>query len=253
MSYENSPTFADNIAQAISDVFVHSGFGLGGQADAFGAGVMQSFFDNMGTAGEVASSLANNMATMGPALGGLMTGLEYVFQGLSQVIGPELEQMMTALIQPLIEIGKAIGSLILPILKILTPVLKTIAKVVIVVSSTFQYIGQLLQHWVATVLNWLASLNILGWRPFAGLSTYDPGSPGNFGSYIQNNLNSFDSATAGSVSTETAVSSASYRGATQVTINIYQNGPVVGDGGMREFARMIRDEFDALNYYGVSA
>ena len=213
---------------------------------------MQSFFDNMGTAGEVANSLANNMASMGPALGGLMTALEFVFQGLSEVIGPELEQLMTALIKPLAEIGKAIGSLILPILKVITPVLKTIAKVVIVVSSTFQYIGQLLQHWVATILNWLASLNILGWRPFAGLATYDPGSPGDFGSYIQNNLNSFDAATTGSVGTQTAVSSASYRGATQVTINIYQNGPVVGDGGMREFARMIRDEFDALDYYGVT-
>ena len=52
--------------------------------------------------------------------------------------------------------------------------------------------------------------------------------------------------------TETAISSASYRGATQVTINIYAEGPFVGDGGMREFARMIRDEFDALSYYGVT-
>ena len=56
-----------------------------------------------------------------------------------------------------------------------------------------------------------------------------------------------------SSSTQTALSSASYQGATSVTINIYAEGPIVGDGGMRQFAQMIREEFDALNYYGVSA
>lgn len=253
LEWVNNSSFLDDLGQMISAAIVGNGYGLGGKADAFGAEVVQSFANNMGTAGEVALNLAQNMATMGPALGGLFTALEYVFQGLSEVVGPELERMMTALIEPLVSIGKALGSFILPILQLLTPVLNTIAKVVIVVAGTFQYIGQLLQHWVATILNWLASLDILGWRPFAGLATYDPGSPGDFGSYIQNKLNSFDSASTGSVATETALSSASYRGATQVIINIYQNGPVVGDGGMREFARMIRDEFEALDYYGVTA
>ena len=255
INYVQSPTFADNLGKAIGDVFVGNGIGLGGQADAFGAGVIDTFLDKMGTAGDVAASLANNMSTMGSALGGLMTALQFVFDGIYQVIGPQLETLMTALITPLTEIGKIIGSLILPILQLLTPVLNAIAKVVIVVSSTFQYIGQLLQHWVATVLNWLAGLNIFGWYPFAGLSTYDPGSPGNFLDYVENNLNQYDASLAGtnSVGTNTAISSASYRGATSVTINIYAEGPIVGDGGMREFARMIKDEFDALDYYGVTA
>lgn len=50
-----------------------------------------------------------------------------------------------------------------------------------------------------------------------------------------------------------ALSQASYRGATNVTINIYATGPFVGENGMRDFARMIREEFDALDYYGVTA
>lgn len=255
IEYVVPPTFADNLGKAISDVFVSNGYGLGGLADAFGTNVMESFMDKMGTAGQVAADLANNMATMGPALGGLMTSLEFVFDGIYQVIGPQLETLMTALIAPLTEIGKIIGSLILPILQLLTPVLNAIAKVVIVVSSTFQYIGQLLQHWVATVLNWLAGLSIFGWQPFAGLATYDPGSPGDFLDYVGNNLNQYSSSVSGvnSVGTASAISSAAYRGATSVTINIYAEGPIVGDGGMREFARMIRDEFDSLDYYGVTA
>ena len=252
LEWVNNSSFLDDLGQMISSAIVGNGYGLGGKADVFGTEVVQSFANNMGTAGEVALNLAQNMATMGPALGGLFTALEFVFQGLSEVVGPELERMMTALIEPLVSIGKALGSFILPILQLLTPVLNTIAKVVIVVAGTFQYIGQLLQHWVATIMNWLADLSLLGWHPFGGLRMDDPGSPGSFGSYIQNKLNAFDAASESSVATDTAVSSASYRGATQVTINIYQSGPVVGDGGMREFARMIRDEFDALDYYGVT-
>jgi hypothetical protein len=34
-----------------------------------------------------------------------------------------------------------------------------------------------------------------------------------------------------------------------VTINIYQQAPVVGSGGMRAFAQMIRGEFEQLDYY----
>ena len=37
-----------------------------------------------------------------------------------------------------------------------------------------------------------------------------------------------------------------------MTINIYQQSPVVGDGGMRAFAQMVRDEFAELDYYGVT-
>ena len=255
VSFAEIPTFLDNLGKVISDYLARNGIGLGGQATAFGSGVIDSFVDKMGTAGQVAQSLAEKMSTMGPALGALATGLESVFDGIYQVIGPELEALMTALLTPLEEIGKIIGSLIVPVLKILTPVLNAIAKVVIVVSSTFQYIGQVLQHWVAVVMNWLADLSIFGWQPFEGLRTYDPGSPGEFLSYIDNKLNQYDASLAGtnSVGTNTAISSASYRGATSVTINIYAQGPIVGDGGMRQFAQMIREEFDALDYYGVTA
>ena len=62
----------------------------------------------------------------------------------------------------------------------------------------------------------------------------------------------FEQSSSGNASTATAVSSAGYQGATHVTINIYQEAPVVGDGGMRQFARMIRSEWDNLEYYGVT-
>ena len=141
-------------------------------------------------------------------------------------------------------------------LKFIEPVIKVISKVLVSFTGVIEYIGQVLTHWVATFLNWLAGLNLFGWKPFEGLRITDPGAPGNFSEFMDKRYSSIESAgesaTMGT-SSQLAVSSASYRGATSVTINIYQEGPLVGDGGMRQFAQMIREEFDALNYYGVSA
>jgi hypothetical protein len=272
------------------------------QGSAFGASVISSMTSSLGQAGEVAGKLAQNMAAMGPILGAIATALEYVFQGLSETLGPMLNEFVSYGIEPLKEIGRVIGDILLPtledvmplvkdvadfliglfrivgivlkpviqvisssltpvmsvisnILLALSPVLKVFAKVFVTVTVTIQYVIQTLQHWVATLMNWLASLNLMGWQPFAGLRTSDPGSPGDYGSYIKGKWNDIDAAfeqsATGTTSTATAVSSAGYQGATHVTINIYQEAPIVGDGGMRAFARMIRDEFDQLSYYGV--
>ena len=143
-----------------------------------------------------------------------------------------------------------IGSLILPVLDVLAPVLQIVGTAVVGVAATFEWVGQLLRHWAASFVNAFTWLT--------GYSMYDPGGPGNIADFVGNRISEYKGSlsmdsTSGSVGTETAVSSASYRGATSVTINIYPSGPIVGEGGMREFARMIRDEFDALDYYGVTA
>lgn len=273
------------------------------QGSSFGSAVISSFTSNLGKAGEVAGKLAQNMATMGPLLGAIATALEYVFQGLSETIGPLLDEFTTYGIEPLKELGRVIGDILLPILEdvmplvkdvatflmglfrilgivlkpiiqvlssslspimsvisnileALAPVLKVFAKIIVTVTGTIQYVIQTLQHWVATLMNWLAGLNLFGWQPFSGLKMQDPGSPGNYAAYIRDKWSSIDAAfeqntSAGSsTSTATAVSSAGYQGATHVTINIYQEAPVVGDAGMRQFAMMIRSEFDQMAYFG---
>ncbi len=176
--------------------------------------------------------------------------------GLFNVIGIVLKpiiQVLSSSLSPVI-------SLISNILEALSPVLKIFGKIFVTVTGTIQYVIQVLQHWVAMLMNWLAGLNLLGWQPFAGLKMADPGSPGNYSSYIKEKWASIDSAfnqssVAGNVatSTSTAISSAGYQGATHVTINIFQEAPVVGDAGMRQFAKMIRNEFDQMAYYGSTA
>lgn len=209
-------------------------------------------------------------------------GLEPIKE-IGRVIGrllkPVLEEVMP-LVQKvadfLIGIFDAVGTALMPIIQIitssltpildvisnileaLTPVIKFFAKVIVTITGTIQYVIQTLQHWVATLMNWLAGINILGWKPFKGLKMTDPGAPGKYSDYINGKWSEIDagfaeSSSGTSTANSTAISSAGYQGATHVTINIYQEAPVVGDGGMRQFASMIRNEFDNLDYYGVTA
>lgn len=351
-------TFLDKLGERIG-AKVGSFFGSDDeQSNAAGSAILGYMTESLGKAGKVASELATNMASMGPALGAIVTAVKYVFEGLGEVITPILDEVVEFGLEPIREIGRVLGDIIKPILEalapqlemiktslillldtigrmiepvisfftglidtvqpifeslvevitfigeilqsvgvilgsvlqpalsvistiiqislapalelisvileILSPVLQVFAKIVVTITGTIQYVVQTLQHWVATLMNWLAGLNIMGWKPFKGLQMEDPGKPGKYGDYISSKWDDVDRAFEGSsvtdrpssgetTSTETAVSSASYQGATQVTINIYQQAPVVGDMGMRSFAQMIREEFDALNYYGVTA
>ena len=136
------------------------------------------------------------------------------------------------------------------------PILNIICKAIAWVAGTFSYVNDVFQHIAAVILNWIASFHIGNWRPFEGISVEDKGMPADYDTYIKSYVNGVDTAASGvsmDASTQTAISSADYRGATSVTINIYAEGPIVGDGGMRQFAQMLREEFDALNYYGVTA
>lgn len=179
-----------------------------------------------------------------------------LFDALGVVVKPLIQIMGTALVP--------IMNVLCAVLDALMPVIKVFAKVVVTITGTIQYVVQVLQHWVATICNWLAGLSLFGWHPFGGLRMHDPGSPGSYSSYIQNKWSevdaAFDSASsvgsseslAATTSTSTSVTSAGYQGATQVTINIYQQAPIVGDGGMRTFAQMVRNEFELLDYYSIT-
>lgn len=250
IEFVETPNFLDALGDKIGEALVHNGIGIGGPAKAFGGSVVQTATENLGKTGEVAGKLATNMATMGPLLGAIATALEYVLKGVNEVAGPMLDMITDSVIQPLVAVGKSLGRLILPVLEDIAPVLQVLGSVVVGVAAVFEWVGQLLRHWAASFVN------AFSW--ITGYSMYDPGGPGNIVDFVGNRVNEYKDSlgvdvSTGSVSTGTAVSSASYRGATSVTINIYPSGPIVGEGGMREFARMIRDEFDALDYYGVTA
>ncbi len=351
-----STSFLDTLSSKIASFFGDKTTATTEESSSFGESVLSSFTSSLGTAGEVVNTLATNMSTMGPLLGAIATAIKYVMEGFGEAISASLELLTTYIIEPFREVGRVLGTILLPILdalnpifetlmyainlitnsigsmllpffealgnyysafkpivdtvmqaaktisgflqsfavvfssvlapvmnlivsimkitlypvltiisgvlEALSPVLKVFAKIFVTVTGTIEYVVTVLQHWVAVICNWLSDLDIFGWHPFSGLRMEDPGSPGKYSSYVQNKWaevdNAFDNpetitgTTTANASTTTAVSSASYQGATEVTINIYQEAPVVGDGGMRRFAQMIREEFECLDYYGVT-
>ena len=298
-------TFLDRITDGLASVFENLGLGSSEQSSSAAGTLIGTFTQNMGEAGEAVERLASNMAAMGPALGAIVTALQYVVEGIAETIGPIFQEFVRYGIEPLREFGRVIGEVIMPILEdimplveesgrvlsgifntlgaviqpivsfissllipiiqqltitleILEPIIKVIGMALMTVSTAFEWAGQWIRHIFATIANWLADIEIFGNHPFGGMRTSDPGAPASYSDMWQANVDKMNAgyqplSAADSAATGQALSSASYRGATNVTINIYANGPFVGENGMAEFARLIRDEFDQLDYYGVSA
>ena len=298
-------SFLDKFSGKLASLFEQAGLGNSTQAAMAAGQAVSDLTSSFGEAGEVVSTLAQNMLSMGPVLGAIVTALKYVFEGMAETFGPILNEFVKYGIEPLKELGRVIGDMLKPLLeavmplvkdsaeslmsvfhgiatalmpiinlivnivtpifdqlantlKFIEPIVEAIALVLASVNGVLSYVGQAIMHFVAVFLNWIAGLNLFGWKPFEGLAINDPGSPGNFSTYMDNIYTgvheSFDKTYAGNTNADQqAIASASYRGATNVTINIYAEGPFVGDNGMRQFAQMIKEEFDALDYYGVSA
>ena len=203
----------------------------------------------------------------------LVDSLTWIGESIASFLLPILDQLYvyTSLI------GNILKTVLAPVLQILAPVfqvigavLEALSPILVIVAKAFTIVAAPVQF-VADLLSWLGS-----WITYCGhaVATFcynlvHPFSKRSYGSTpggfysdafsgLSDRLAAIDnismngSAVTDSVSTGTAVSSASYVGATHITINIYQQSPIVGDGGMRAFARMIKSEFLALDYYGVN-
>ena len=229
----------------------------------------------------------------------LITSLFYIFKGFMETLTPMLDKVIKPLFDALEEIGAVIANWLKPIFDALYPVIKNIVDVLMsvivpilnIVAPAFELIARLLLllkdpltillsmltvlgetiswlsdgiSWIiGSLLNWLGSLDLMGWKPFGGLGYREVKNPGNLEDRIHdatarlyNQINyDFQSAVEGmggnDTSTDTAVSNASYTGGSTIHINIYQQAPVVGEDGMNEFAKMIRKEFVELGYYNV--
>ena len=229
----------------------------------------------------------------------VITSLFYIFKGFMETLTPMLDKVIKPLFDALEEIGAVIANWLKPIFDALYPVIKNIVDVLMsvivpilnIVAPAFELIARLLLlikdpltillsmltvlgetiswlsdgiSWIiGSLLNWLGSLDLMGWKPFGGLGYREVKNPGNLEDRIHdatarlyNQINyDFQSAVEGmggnDTSTDTAVSNASYTGGSTIHINIYQQAPVVGEDGMNEFAKMIRKEFVELGYYNV--
>lgn len=135
--------------------------------EKFQTAIEDKFLGSIGEAGEVTKKLATNMATMGPVLGAIATALEYVLEGFGEVVRPVLDVLTECLIEPLREVGRMIGGLLLPILQDLMPLFQTIMQVTNELTTS---IGQMLKPIISIISMALTPvLNILS-NAFKALS-----------------------------------------------------------------------------------
>ena len=239
--------------------------------------VIDILFNTLSPLGVLLTILEGFVSVMAPALTTVFQPLVDVFFWIGEILAglflPLLDSIHTAfalvaeilmsVLSPLLQSFGPIFLVLSGIMEALSPILILLAKAFTILMSPVQFIADLfswLGAWVQYLGNVIstAAYNLL--HPFKK-KNYDA-SPGSFSSDafsgLSDRLANIDTIAEGgsvvsdSVATSTAVSGAGYQGGTQITINIYQQAPVVGNGGMRAFAQMIRDEFDQLNYYGVS-
>lgn len=223
--------------------------------------ILQGFVDVLAPLMEaVVKPLTDFFHLFGELIAGLFVPL---LERLYPIIW-QIAEILEWTIMPIFDILTPILELISMLLTALYPVLDIVAVATITVGSVFGWLGDWIKHIVTTIWNWLRSINIFGWHPF-GSGYTETHAPKDLFSYIGDNLAEYrgesnkvkgsnlgDDEEEEDTSTKTSITSASYSGSTTVHINIYQQAPVVGDGGMSEFARMIRREFEELDYYGTT-
>ena len=196
---------------------------------------------------------------IGTTLAGLFLPILDVLAAAFALVGNILMAVLGPVLQSLAPVFQILGG----VMTALSPILLLVAKAFTILMSPLQYVADLFS-WLGSWVQYLGSViataayNLV--HPFRQKSYAS--SPGGFSSDafsgLADRLAGIDAiAGQGSIATEavsttTAVGNAGYQGATQVTINIYQQAPVVGSDGMRAFARMIRGEFEQLDYYGVN-
>lgn len=201
---------------------------------------------------------------------------------MTTYLGESLGRLFLPVLDPLCAafnlLGQILMTAIVPVFQILAPIFEVLGLVVttlnpilILLAKAFTILMSPVQ-WLADLFSWLGSwvryladcIYVATWNLTHWFNQKSFGSsPGGFSSDafsgLQGRLDAIDELAAGtshgasdSVSTDTSLSSSGYHGGTSVTINIWQQAPVVGDGGMAAFARMIRREFEALDHYGVT-
>lgn len=210
-------------------------------------------------------------AVMSPvmdALTGIGTQLAMTIMPILDAIAPILEflgRIISHAVAPVFQLLSPVVELVAAVFNAMTPIIALVGKAFTILMSPVQFVADLFS-WLGSWLKFfgecvcVAAWNITHWFDQRSM----PSSPGGFSSDaftgLGDRLAMWDTleasngiaTEAANTATQTAISSAGYQGGTHVTINIYQEAPVVGDMGMKAFASMIRDEFEELNYFGVT-
>lgn len=163
----------------------------------------------------------------------IMNPLNTILQGFMDEIGEVLIECLKPLAEALKAVGRILAS---PIMGVLT----SFAVVIKFITGTIQWACDWINYGVKKAFSF----------GFANVS-----KPGSYESYTRYGYEEQSAAVTDATttsSTQTSVATAKYSGGNHITINVYQQGVIVGDNGIRQFASMIKEEFDNSSYFGVA-
>lgn len=208
-------------------------------------------------------------AVIAPATSAVIKPLLDFLVGLGQTIGSLLLPLFDALAPSIAIIAQILTTVFTPILQILQPIFQAIALVLQTLAPLFGFLAKALiilmapVQWLADLFTWVGEvIKTFAWNimhPFDQRSGPSAFTSDAFTS-IPDKLKKVDEMMSNSQSLQDgyttgasdATKSAEYR-TQKITINIYQNAPMVGSGGMDEFVQMIRTRFNELAYFGATA
>ena len=247
--------------------------------------VLNDFTSQTGEFGDFVSRLVSNMTQFTPILGLIITALHYIIQGFVEVFGDLLQEFAYYGLEPLREIGRVIADILMPMLEafmpsiqqsasiliqifdmigivlkpiavligtvlgpvlklitnfieyILLPILKGVASIFLMITSTVEWFAECIRWVIDSIKSWFG-----GPRPKSVRSWADI-----YEGHMEEMWMGTDSES--SSYGVSGTTNASYQGATTVYLNVYNNGTVVGENGIQEFAIMIRDELANVAYY----
>ena len=211
--------------------------------------------------------------------------LPYLQKGL-ELVGGIFDQAFEIAGNAVMNLGEEIGQTLMPILEAFIPFMKTLSDVIIalapVVSSTLapavkiialilniltglldglmpviaafsaviQWVSDAISYAIGSVINWLAS-----WIPW--IQSTDVKKPKSVPDYYWDIMDSYNESKANGVTgisttaVGTASQTASYSGATTIHIHNDFNGSyIVGQGGMRDLALIIKQTLEDVDYTG---
>lgn len=250
--------------------------------------VFNDFKSQAGEAGDFIERLTKNLATYTPIIGLIVTALHYVIEGLVESLGDIFNEFVKYGLEPLRAIGRVIGDILMPLLEgfmpsiqqsasiliqifeaigvvlkpiaqllgsvlgpilkmitnfleyILLPILKGIAIIFSMVTSVFEWAANWIRYAIAKIVNFFGG-HMDDSRPLGLTETIEKNAENIwYGTGVGGGSGSYDTS---------GTTNASYQGSTTVYLNVYNYGNVVGDNGITEFAVIIRDEIENLNYF----
>ncbi|MGD9938611.1 MAG: phage tail tape measure protein [Clostridia bacterium] len=219
-----TPAFADimNKFADITSGVTSASFSAAGDSSVAGSGPLGALGDALGPITDAFGSL---LGSLGPVME-IIDPIGTILASMMEVLGPLIEEALAPLTGLLVIFGKILAMTLIPLINIITPIIKGIASVFIwLANKVLIPVGNLfidIMRGIIHALNKIPGVNIKKPSRLENISLADATAAGTSSS-------SSGGTTAG----------ASYTGSQPITFNFYNQGNVVGSGGLEELALLI--------------